>query len=75
MLHFFVTLYLVSMLNVTNFRQKVLNVTIHQKFPQVLLFWDIECAMLQILVCNVTTSSQCNIGPNNLAECNKFRFI
>ena len=30
MLHFFVTLYLVSMSDVTNFPWKVLNVTIHR---------------------------------------------
>ena len=63
------------MLNAANFRQKVLNFTIHTKFHKLLLFRDIECAMLEMLVCNVTMSSQCNISPNNLAECYKFRFI
>ena len=57
------------------FYPKSAECSIPTKFHCMLLFRDIECAMLQMLVRNVTTSSQCNIIRSNLAECYKFRFI
>ena len=44
-----VTLYLVSMLDVTIFPWKVLNVTIHRNIDPFVLFLDIECLMFQML--------------------------
>ena len=75
MLHFIVTLYLVSMLNVTIIPWKVLNVTIHRKMLSFRTFLDIECLMFQISLCNVTSPSHCNISLTNLAEWYKFNSI
>ena len=65
------------MTNVTIFPWKVLNVTIHENiYPFIHFVLDIECLVFQMLLCNVTSPSHCNISLTNLAECyNKFNSI